>query len=108
MRNDFFLHWKIIKLKNFEKIKVVKMFKREITILPREDSVMEKGLKKLIKGPCPLRDMATAWELMTMKSRRSLQSHRHCLTRRFSALSYALVPAGAKLTHYDLPERNPE
>ena len=36
---------------------------RGITILPREDSVMGKGLKKLIKGPCPLEDMATAWEL---------------------------------------------
>ena len=39
------------------------MYVRGITILPREDSVMEKGLKKLIKGPCPLKDMATAWEL---------------------------------------------
>ena len=39
------------------------MYVRDITILPREDSVMEKGLKKLIKGQCPLRDMATAWEL---------------------------------------------
>ena len=40
------------------------MYVRGITILPREDSVMEKGLKKLIKGPCPLEDMATAWELI--------------------------------------------
>ena len=39
------------------------MYVRGIIILPREDSVMEKGLKKLIKGQCPLRDMATAWEL---------------------------------------------
>ena len=39
------------------------MYERGITILPREDSVMGKGLKKLIKGPCPLEDMATAWEL---------------------------------------------
>ena len=59
----FFSQWKEIKLKNFEKIKVVKMYVRGITILPREDSVMGKGLKKLIKGQCPLRDMATAWEL---------------------------------------------
>ena len=40
------------------------MYVRGITILPREDSVMGKGLKKLIKGPCPLEDMATAWELI--------------------------------------------
>ena len=39
------------------------MYVRGITILPREDSVMGKSLKKLIKGQCPLRDMATAWEL---------------------------------------------
>ena len=39
------------------------MYVRGITILPREDSVMGKGLKKLIKVQCPLRDMATAWEL---------------------------------------------
>ena len=39
------------------------MYVRGITILPREDLVMGKGLKKLIKGPCPLKDMATAWEL---------------------------------------------
>ena len=39
------------------------MYARGITILPREDSVMGKSLKKLIKGQCPLRDMATAWEL---------------------------------------------
>ena len=32
-------------------------------ILPREDSFMGNGLKKLIKGHCPLREMATAWEL---------------------------------------------
>ena len=58
-----FSQWKEIKLKNFEKIKVVKIYVRGITILLREDSVMEKGLKKLIKGQCPLRDIATAWEL---------------------------------------------
>ena len=48
------------------------MYVRGITILPREDSVMKKGLKKLIKGPCPLKDMATAWELKgeSGKSRR--------------------------------------
>ena len=43
------------------------MYVRGITIFPRDDSVMGKGLKKLIKGLCPLRDMATAspsaWEL---------------------------------------------
>ena len=52
-----------MKLDIFEKIKVVKMYVRGITILPREDSVIEKGLKKLIKGPYSLKDMATAWEL---------------------------------------------
>ena len=55
--------WKEIKLKNVKKIKVVKMYARGITILPREDLVMGKGLIKVIKGQCPLRDMATAWEL---------------------------------------------
>ena len=40
------------------------MYVLGITILPREDSVMGKGLKKLIKGQYPLRDMATAWELI--------------------------------------------
>ena len=39
------------------------MYVRGITILPREDSVMGKGLKKFIKEQCPLGDMATAWEL---------------------------------------------
>ena len=42
------------------------MYVRGITILPREDSVLGKGLKKLIKGQCPLRDMATAWELIIL------------------------------------------
>ena len=42
------------------------MYVRGITIMPREDSVMGKGLKKLIKGPCPLKDMATAWELISV------------------------------------------
>ena len=50
-------------MKICKKINSVKMNLRGITILPREDSVMKKGLKKLIKGPCPLEDMATAWEL---------------------------------------------
>ena len=29
------------------------MYVRGITILPQEDLVMRKGLKKLIKGQCP-------------------------------------------------------
>jgi len=44
------------------------MYERGITILPREDSASEKGLKKLIKGQCPLLDMATAWELNSSHS----------------------------------------
>ena len=51
------------------------MYVRGITILPREDSVIEKGLKKLIKGPCPLKDMATAWEL---------KSSRYTLVQKFA------------------------
>ena len=43
-----------MKPKNFEKIKVVKIYVQGITILPREDSVIEKGLKKLIKGAMSL------------------------------------------------------
>ena len=38
-----------MKLEIFEKIKVVKIYERGITILSREDLVMEKGLKKFIK-----------------------------------------------------------
>ena len=41
-----------MKLEIFEKIKVVKMYERGITILSREDFVMEKGLKKFIKEQC--------------------------------------------------------
>ena len=41
-----------MKLEIFKKIKAVKMYERGITILSREDLVMEKGLKKLIKVRC--------------------------------------------------------
>ena len=42
------------------------MYVKGIIILTREDSVTGKGLKKVIKGQCPLRDMATAWELILL------------------------------------------
>ena len=48
------------------------MYVRGIMILPREDLVMGKGLKKLMKGQCPSRDMATAWELRIFKARVTL------------------------------------
>ena len=35
-----------------KKVKVVKVYARSITILPPEDSVMKKDLKKLIKEQC--------------------------------------------------------
>ena len=50
------------------------MYLRGITILPWEDSVLEKGRKKLIKGQCPLRDIATAWDLVSdSETRRNLE-----------------------------------
>ena len=45
-----------MKLEIFKKIKVVKMYKRGITILSREDLVMKKGLKKFIKEKCTAAD----------------------------------------------------
>ena len=45
-----------MKLEIFKKIKVVKMYERGIMILSREDLVMEKGLKKLIKEQCTAAD----------------------------------------------------
>ena len=52
MRKDFFSQSNQVKLEIFKKIKAVKMYERGITILSREDLVMEKGLKKLIKVRC--------------------------------------------------------
>ena len=45
-----------MKLAIFEKIIVVKMYERAITILSREDLVMEKSLKKFIKEQCTAAD----------------------------------------------------
>ena len=45
-----------MKTEIFEKIKVVKMYERNITILSREDLIMEKSLKKIIKEQCTAAD----------------------------------------------------